>query len=301
MMERWGITRRRVRRSAAERIPPTSRSTRGSPSASRPSRRRSGKRVAARRANGESRSPGRRRGRAVGTPLMGSMIEFTPPDGKTAPGYLAQARIADATRPASCCSRSGGELDDRIKATADRLASHGFNVLVPDLFRGRSAATGDEANHLDGGPGLRRRRDARRRRRGAVFARSRRAARRRHRLLHGRRIGDAVRDARRRSSMRPASGTDTRRRGRRSRQTSAFRFRGTGRSRTSSSRSKVSTRSRPSSRPPALAYEFHRYDAKHGFYNTGELGEGGLGHYIANTPKPRGAARSSSSTARCAT
>ena len=39
-------------------------------------------------------------------------------------------------------------LDDRIKATADRLASHGFDVLVPDLYRGRSAATGDEANHL---------------------------------------------------------------------------------------------------------------------------------------------------------
>jgi carboxymethylenebutenolidase len=39
-------------------------------------------------------------------------------------------------------------LDDRIKATADRLASHDFNVVVPDLYRGRHAATGDEANHL---------------------------------------------------------------------------------------------------------------------------------------------------------
>ena len=25
--------------------------------------------------------------------------------------------------------------------------------------------------------------------------------------------------------------------------------------------------------------EFHRYDANHGFYNTGDPGEGGLGHY----------------------
>jgi carboxymethylenebutenolidase len=28
-----------------------------------------------------------------------------------------------------------------------------------------------------------------------------------------------------------------------------------------------------------VAHEFYRYDAKHGFYNTGELGQGGLGHY----------------------
>jgi carboxymethylenebutenolidase len=28
-----------------------------------------------------------------------------------------------------------------------------------------------------------------------------------------------------------------------------------------------------------VAYEFHRYDARHGFYNAGELGKGGLGHY----------------------
>ncbi|MGA8660807.1 MAG: dienelactone hydrolase family protein, partial [Candidatus Cybelea sp.] len=28
-----------------------------------------------------------------------------------------------------------------------------------------------------------------------------------------------------------------------------------------------------------VAYEFYRYDAKHGFYNAGEPGKGGLGHY----------------------
>jgi carboxymethylenebutenolidase len=32
----------------------------------------------------------------------------------------------------------------------------------------------------------------------------------------------------------------------------------------------------------AVTPEFHRYDAKHGFYNTGTPGAGGLGHYDRN-------------------
>jgi carboxymethylenebutenolidase len=28
-----------------------------------------------------------------------------------------------------------------------------------------------------------------------------------------------------------------------------------------------------------VPYEFHRYDAQHGFYNAGKPGEGGLGHH----------------------
>jgi carboxymethylenebutenolidase len=74
------------------------------------------------------------------------MIEFTRPDGKTAPGYLAEGPTPDA--PGIVLFAEWWGVDDRIKATADRLASHGFNVLAPDFFRGRSAATGDEANHL---------------------------------------------------------------------------------------------------------------------------------------------------------
>ncbi len=77
---------------------------------------------------------------------MGSMVEFTRPDGKIGPGYLSPASQADA--PGVVMLEEWWGVDDRIKATADRLASQGFSVLVPDLFRGRSAVTPDEARHL---------------------------------------------------------------------------------------------------------------------------------------------------------
>jgi carboxymethylenebutenolidase len=77
---------------------------------------------------------------------MGSMVDFRRPDGQNAPGYFAEASKPGA--PGIVMFEEWWGLDDRIKATADRLASEGFNVIVPDLYRGRSAATGDEANHL---------------------------------------------------------------------------------------------------------------------------------------------------------
>jgi len=77
---------------------------------------------------------------------MGSTIEFARPDGGTAPGYLATAPA-----PSEAGVVMFGEwwgLTDHITEMADRLAATGFDVLVPDLYRGRVAATGDEANHL---------------------------------------------------------------------------------------------------------------------------------------------------------
>ena len=72
------------------------------------------------------------------------MIECVRPDGKTAPAYFASASKAPQS-PGIVLFEEWWGLDDRIKATADRLASHGFNVVVPDLYRGRHAATPDEA------------------------------------------------------------------------------------------------------------------------------------------------------------
>lgn len=78
---------------------------------------------------------------------MGQMIEFTRPDGAHAPAYY--------TEPAPSSHASGvvileewWGLTEHIKKTADRLTESGFRVIVPDLFRGRTAAVGDEANHL---------------------------------------------------------------------------------------------------------------------------------------------------------
>ncbi|HTX59928.1 MAG TPA: dienelactone hydrolase family protein, partial [Verrucomicrobiae bacterium] len=76
---------------------------------------------------------------------MGSTIEFARPDGGRAPGYFAEAAQG---APGVVMFQEWWGLDDHIKHTADRLAGHGYNVLAPDLYRGRVAATGDEANHL---------------------------------------------------------------------------------------------------------------------------------------------------------
>lgn len=76
---------------------------------------------------------------------MGQMIEFMRPDGKTAPGYLAAA--ADESPGIVVISEWWGVTPDMMRI-ADTYASLGYRALVPDLFRGRTAAVGDEANHL---------------------------------------------------------------------------------------------------------------------------------------------------------
>jgi carboxymethylenebutenolidase len=80
---------------------------------------------------------------------MGKTIEFERPDGKRAPGYLAEAAHSGA--PGVVMIEEWWGVTDHMKETADRLAADGFNVLVPDLYRGRVAATGDEATHLSEG------------------------------------------------------------------------------------------------------------------------------------------------------
>ncbi|HZY98820.1 MAG TPA: dienelactone hydrolase family protein [Candidatus Baltobacteraceae bacterium] len=78
---------------------------------------------------------------------MGKMIEFTRPDGAKAPGYLAESQNAGGA-PGVVLFQEWWGLDDHIKETADRLASDGFRVLVPDLYRGRVATDREEAGHL---------------------------------------------------------------------------------------------------------------------------------------------------------
>lgn len=78
---------------------------------------------------------------------MGEMIEFARPDGQRAPGYYAPAPGA-ADAPGIVMLEEWWGVTDHIKRTADELAAAGFRVLIPDLYRGRTAAVGDEANHL---------------------------------------------------------------------------------------------------------------------------------------------------------
>lgn len=72
-----------------------------------------------------------------------SMIEFRRPDGATTPAYQAAG-----TGPGLVLIQEWWGLNEQIRATADRLAAEGFQVLVPDLYRGKLAASGEEANHL---------------------------------------------------------------------------------------------------------------------------------------------------------
>lgn len=81
---------------------------------------------------------------------MGTMIEFNRPDGTTAPGYLAEPTTPD-NAPGVVMFEEWWGLNDQIKETADRLAGDGFRVVVPDLFRGRVAQSREEAGHLANG------------------------------------------------------------------------------------------------------------------------------------------------------
>ncbi|HEY1654419.1 MAG TPA: dienelactone hydrolase family protein [Candidatus Tumulicola sp.] len=75
------------------------------------------------------------------------VTEFVRPDGQRAPGFYAEPERPDGA-PGVVLFEEWWGLTDHVRETAERLAGDGFRVLVPDLYRGRVAATGDEANHL---------------------------------------------------------------------------------------------------------------------------------------------------------
>lgn len=207
---------------------------------------------------------------------MGSMVEFARPDGKTAPGYFVQAPAAGA--PGIVLFEEWWGLDDRIKATADRLASHGFNVLVPDLYRGRSAATGDEANHLMEGLDF-----------GDAASQDSAGAARFLREHGARRVGVAgfcmggalamlgAMHGREFDAVSVWYGYPPPEAGDPATITVPFQ----GHWATEDAFFTIDGVDAIERKLDAagVAHEFHRYDAKHGFFNTGEVGAGGLGHY----------------------
>jgi carboxymethylenebutenolidase len=208
---------------------------------------------------------------------MGEAIEFKRPDGELAPGYLTRApQPGDA--PGVVLVEEWWGVDDRIKATADRLAAHGFNVLVPDLFRGRTAATGDEANHLIAGLDF------------SDAATQDLAGAARYLRAHGAKrvgvVGFCMGGALAVMSVMeggdfdaastwygypaPQAGDPGRiavpLQGHWATDDDFFTIEGV-----ESLESALKIR--------GVSYEFYRYDAKHGFFNSGAPGRGGLGHY----------------------
>jgi len=78
---------------------------------------------------------------------MGTMVSFKRPDGQTVQGYLALPAQAEHA-PAVVVTQEWWGLNDQIRGVADRLASAGYQALVPDLYRGQSTVEAEEAHHL---------------------------------------------------------------------------------------------------------------------------------------------------------
>jgi len=78
---------------------------------------------------------------------MGTTIQFRRPDGASIDGYLAEpAQIPHA--PGVVVIQEWWGLNEQIKGVADKLAAAGFRALVPDLYRGKVALEANEAEHL---------------------------------------------------------------------------------------------------------------------------------------------------------
>jgi carboxymethylenebutenolidase len=81
---------------------------------------------------------------------MGSMVNFNRPDGQSVQGYLAEPAQGSGA-PAIVVIQEWWGLNAQIRGVADRLATAGYQALVPDLYRGKSTVEAEEAHHLMSG------------------------------------------------------------------------------------------------------------------------------------------------------
>ena len=77
--------------------------------------------------------------------MAGKIVEFAS-NGETVQGYLA--RPESGSGPAVIVIQEWWGVVDHIKAVADRFAAEGFTALAPDLYRGESTTSPDEAGRL---------------------------------------------------------------------------------------------------------------------------------------------------------
>ena len=78
---------------------------------------------------------------------MGKMVDFKRPDGQVVQGYLAEPAQA-AGAPGIVVIQEWWGLNAQIKGVADRYAAAGYVALVPDLYRGKATVEAAEAEHL---------------------------------------------------------------------------------------------------------------------------------------------------------
>lgn len=81
---------------------------------------------------------------------MSSMISYKRADGQTVNAYLTKPEGIE-NAPAIVVIHEWWGLNDQIKAVADRLASAGYQALVPDLYRGKLALEENEGHNLMNG------------------------------------------------------------------------------------------------------------------------------------------------------
>lgn len=78
---------------------------------------------------------------------MGTTIHFKRPDGKDVDGYLAEP-AGGSNAPGIVVIQEWWGLNDQIRGVADKLAAAGYRALVPDLYRGKLGLAANEAEHL---------------------------------------------------------------------------------------------------------------------------------------------------------
>jgi carboxymethylenebutenolidase len=78
---------------------------------------------------------------------MGKTINYQRPDGAGVNAYLAE-RARGAEAPGIVVIQEWWGLNDQIRGVADKLAAAGYRALVPDLYRGKVALEANEAEHL---------------------------------------------------------------------------------------------------------------------------------------------------------
>jgi carboxymethylenebutenolidase len=78
---------------------------------------------------------------------MGKTVSYQRPDGGSVNGYLADG-ARGARAPGIVVIQEWWGLNDQIRGVADKLAAAGYRALVPDLYRGKLALEANEAEHL---------------------------------------------------------------------------------------------------------------------------------------------------------
>ena len=78
---------------------------------------------------------------------MARYLSFKRPDGAEVNAYLAEPAQPTGA-PALVVIQEWWGMNDQIRGVADRFAQAGYRALVPDLYRGKSTVDAEEAQHL---------------------------------------------------------------------------------------------------------------------------------------------------------